>query len=232
MNIWKQTTIAIGLTVLPMAAVAAPAAGFGQPFLVIDGPDTTGSILNFFGPFGPSDREDLSLSGTITSAIGAPSLEGLVFDFDSSETGSSFNLTLGTTSVTDFWIDLDPFQSGPGDLNISLAVFPPFVEVDLGGGDYRFDYTGDFAEFPSQEGGTPEFVVKIAVFLDAPLPVRFFDDGFGGVNYVEGALSIDRIEFATAGGDPLPAPVPLPASGILFLAGLGGLTALRKGRKA
>lgn len=228
----KHVIVATALTLCPIAALAAPAAGFGQPFLVIDADDAAGSILNFFGPFGPSDREDLSLSGTITTAIGAPSLVGAAFDFDSSENNEDFTLTLGSTSATEFFIDLDPFQAGPGDLNISLAIIPPFNEVDLGGGDYRFDYLGDFAEFPSQMNGTPEFEVKIAVFLDAALPTKFFDDGFGGVTYVEGPLGIDRIEFATAGGAPLPAAVPLPASGLLILAGLGGLTSLRKRRKA
>ncbi len=214
----------------PARAVGVPPPGFGQPFLVIDGPDASGSILNFFFGSAPSEAEDLTLSGTITQAIGAPSLVGTSFSLFTSEAMDSGAFTLGATVVDEFSLFsgsgfFDPFQAGPGDLNTSVFIGPPFIEPVFG----TFEYLADFAEFPDRTALFPEFEVFIAIFLDGPLPTRVFDDpDFGSFSYVEGALPIQRIEISTAGGAPLPPmpPIPLPAAGWMLLGGLAGLARL------
>ena len=232
-HILHAVTAAAALLVAPLSAWAAPA-GFGQPLLIIDGPGTSGSLLNFFDFGLPSDLEDLSLSGTVSQAIGAPSLVGADFSFSSSEVLDNGELTLGSTTLTEAGFTLirgpglfDPFQGGPGDLNISALIMPPFFEPVFG----TFDYQGDFDEYPTRTAPLPEFEILISVYLAGPLPTETFNDPiFGTFEYFAGTLDIDRIEILTAGGAPLPA-VPLPATGLLLLAGLGAL-GLRARRRA
>lgn len=214
---------AIAFAFAPLGASAAVLGGFGQPILVLDGDDASGSILNFFDFGLPSDLEDLSLSGTITKTFGAPSLVDTNFAFESSEAMARGAFTLGNTTLREEDTNLfmgfgnyDPFQSGPGDLNISVFVLPPLVQPNA----LEFDYIDEFDEFPNRINVVPEFELLISVFLDGPLPMKVLNDPlFGPIEYIEGPLAIDRIEIATAGGAPL-APVPLPATGFLLFAGL------------
>lgn len=224
MNI-RQTILALAASV----ALASPgnAVSVGAPFFEIDGSDvSSASILDFFDIFGPSGIKEVSLAGTVSSSVGAPSTVGSAFSFSTSVGGGfgTASLTLGATTLSAFEIldastgptvqDFDPFQEGPGDLNFRMLILPPFLEPVFG----TFQYTGDFADWPDRTADFPEFEVVLSVYLDAPLPTRTFDDGFSTFDFIEGPLSVDRITFGTVDGEPLIAPVPIPA-GLPLLAG-------------
>ena len=237
----RIVTAVAAATLGALAALPVHATTVGQPLLVIDAADggnPTGSLLDFFGPFGPSGQLDASLSGTITEAFGAPSTVGLDFALSTSIVLDTASLTLGETVIDGFDIfaatSFDPLQEGPGDLNFALFVLPPFTEVPPFDPFGTFVYGGDFAEFPSRDGDVvdfPEFELRVSVFLDGPLPTReFVDEGFDPpetFTFVEGPLSISRIEIGTVGGAPLP-PVPLPAGLPLLLGALGAVALVRR----
>ena len=230
---------------LVAAISAAPvvAASIGQPLLVIDaaeGGAPTGSILDFFGPFGPSGQKDVTVSGTVTEAFGAPSTVGMSFRFDSSVFLGGASLTLGETMVDDSSLIaspdfFDPFVAGPGDLNFTLFFAPPFEEVPPFDPFGTFVYGGAFSDWPDRDANVfdfPEFEFGLSVFLDAPLPTRLFedpDDPAFDFEFIEGPLSISRIEFGTVGGPPV-APVPLPAGLPLLLLGIAALGAAGRRR--
>lgn len=218
------------------ATISAPvsASAIGAPFLTVDSSDvSTASILDFFDIFGPSGVKQITLAGTISSTIGAPSLVGETFDFRTVQGASpTAELTLGATTISGFDIfdgsttgsyEFDPFQDGPGDLNFSVFVIPPLTEPVIG----TFDYGGDWSEWPDRTAMFPEIEILISVYLNGPLPTRFFDDGFGGFDYIEGDLSVDRITLGTVGGDRI-GVIPLPAGFPLLMVGLAALAILRR----
>ena len=237
--------VAVGLSAAP-----ASSATVGQPFLVADGPDASGSILDFFDDFtgGPSGVKQVTLAGTITQAFGAPSLAGqpLAFSTDQSPGGASASLTVGSTTIDGFQIfsnsagsyDYDPFEPGPGDLNFSFFITPPFTEVGPFE-DPTFVYGGAFSEYPSRNAEFPEFEVMLSAYLDGPLPTEVFeviDPDTGAVldsfEYIEGTLPVSRITLGVVGGEPVPdAVIPLPA-GLPLLAGALGLLALVRLRRS
>lgn len=68
-------TLLAAATATILTCTAGFAATVGQPFLVIED-DISGSILdNFFGGI-PSGIQSVTLSGTVTEAIGATALAG------------------------------------------------------------------------------------------------------------------------------------------------------------
>lgn len=231
-------------------ASGAFASTVGQPFLVIED-DLNGSILDFFFGGIPSGLQEVSVSGTVTEAIGAPALVGEAFSFSSSlNFGAEVSLG-GTTGVfaedfseaTGFTYLYDPFrQTGPGDINLALGLAPPStVAYDPISDTFTETYLNEFAAFGPRTFGASDpgagfLPVVMSVFLDAPLPQQLFEelDGAGNVisitPYIDGPLSISRITLGTVGGPAVPVPeVPLPASGLLILAAIGGLAAA--GRK-
>ncbi len=227
----------LALPLVACLALPAAAAEVGQPFLVADS-DLTGSILDFFGDYGPTGVDQVSLSGTITSAIGSPTLAGQPLSFATDQGNGTATLTVGGTTIDEFAIfssmtgsyDFDPFQEGPGDLNFALFIEPPFTEPEEG----TFDYHGAFEDYPTRMAEFPGFEVVLSVYLDGPLPTKLFEatDDEGNVietfTYVEGPLPVARITLGTVGGAALPAEVPLPAGLPLLGAGLAGLALLRR----
>lgn len=231
------------------STVSAGATTVGQPFFEVDmaaGGNPTGSILDFFGAFGPSGIKQVDLSGTVTRAVGDPTAVGKTLGFSTNVTGPSIEaeLTLGTTtldgsnvfSASTGAFDFDPFQDGPGDLNFRFVFLPPFSEVPPFDPFGTFVFEDDFSAFPSRDANVfdfPELEGMLSVFLDGPLPTRLFedpDDPAFNFEFIEGQLDIDRITFGLVGGDPLPA-IPLPAGLPLILGALGTLAALRTRRR-
>lgn len=244
----------IASIVAAFGAMPASANTVGAPFFTIEKDDVgLASILDFF-EFGlPSGRKEVSLSGTISSAQGAPSLVGTQFSFETSVTTSDTMLTIDGYALTDGTIGSDPdvvndlgttpgqfwnpFQPGPGDLNFLVFAEPAYVETsydlttDLG----TYDYPGGFAPWSDLLTPGPGFELLISVYLDGPLPISSVTDPGGTTEtFVQGPLSVAQITVGTIGGAPLEddtmAPVPLPAGLPLLVAGLGGLALLRNRR--
>lgn len=258
---------AAALAICGAALAIAPEAGaaiVGQPFFEVSadaGGAPSGSILDFFTDFGePSGLNQVSLTGTITSAFGAVGAVGKALAFSTSVGPGSITgaLTLGATVLDGAAVfpafagayDFDPFQGGDGDLNFAFSVFPPFDIVYDAPGDLlgTIVYGGDFSDFPDREeapGVFPELDLVLSVYLDGPLPLKLFeypDDAppeLEDFPYVEGPLPISRITLGLEGGEPLtdpmpPIPVPpalpLLAGGLLLLGLSGRLARLSERR--
>lgn len=229
-------------------ATTLPAMTVGQPFLTAEN-DLTGSLLDYFDAGMPSGVKQINVSGTITEEIGAPGLVGkkLAFRSNLSDFTNAAEFTLGSTIIDGFGIfdgsvgtsyDYEPFQSGPGDLNLTFFVFPPILSDTPNADDpglFDFVYGGDFSEFPDKIGTAfPEIQLMMSIYLDGPLPTRTFEEFdpitnelVDSFDFIEGDLAISRITLGLVGGDPI-APIPLPAGLPLLLGGLGLLTFLRR----
>ncbi len=236
-NVFTVSAIAVGSI---LTAPIAWADTVGAPFLTIEGPGLSGSMLDFFDGFGPSGIKEVDLAGTVTEAVGAPSTIGAAFSFSTMVGGSRItgSMTLGGTTLDSSHLytgggggyDFDPFAPGPGDLNFKLVLLPPFVEPVFG----TFDFVDAFDDWPTRTSPTPEIEVMLSVYLDGPLPTRIHEERdpvtgevLSTTGYFEGALPIERITLGTIGGDPI-APVPLPAGFPLMVIGLAALRMVKQ----
>lgn len=229
-------------------ATSLPAMTVGQPFLTAEN-DLTGSLLDYFDAGMPSGVLQINVSGTITEEIGAPGLVGkkLAFRSNLADFTNAAEFTLGSTVIDGFDIfdgsvgtayDYEPFQSGPGDLNLSFFIFPPILSDTPNADDptlFDFVYGGDFSVFPDKVGAAfPEIQLMMSIYLDGPLPTRTFEEFDPDTNeliesfdFIEGELPISRITLGLVGGAPI-APIPLPAGFPLLVGGLGMLILLRR----
>ncbi|MEM9344842.1 MAG: hypothetical protein AAGA87_17515 [Pseudomonadota bacterium] len=228
-----------------LAALAPAAHSAGQPFLVMED-DLNGSLLNFFFGGLPSDIYELNVSGTVTNAIGAPSLDGAAFAFETSVGPGDLTATmiLGSDSLgpsdifasTSTVYSFNPFSAAftPGNIEIPFFVIPPDTTGTPNAADpslFDFSYGGAFSEYPNRTGEFPEFELVMNIFYDGDLPTKVFDDPvLGPFDYIEGNLNVTRITLGTVGGDPLPPTtvVPVPATLPLALGALGLLAAIRR----
>lgn len=126
---------------------------------------------------------------------------------------------IGTDPFFQFEVDPDAF-----DFNVLISV----LVTDTMGGTAFYDETIDTGFNPNL--GFDEFEDVTAGFdfgsVDA---LEFFvSSAATGQNRVDG--SIDSISIQA--GDEVPAPIPLPASALLLLGGLGGISVLKRRKKA
>ena len=237
-------------------STAPQAATVGQPFLVIED-NLSGHLLNNFTSVGadfiPTDVFNATLAGTITGGVGAPELVGTSFSLetvlgDIVRPENFFTLGGATVNIDDANVAgvgvpgccFDPFQNtGPGDLNFQILAFAGGTTTfDPVTGLYTRVFDDEFAAFgprTSLDRFGFDLELVISIYLNAPLPINFFEsadlDGVSIVDvpYIKGDLSISRITIGTVGGPEIPLPVvPLPASGLLILAGLGAIGAVRR----
>lgn len=229
-----------------LAATAPAAFAAGQPFLVMED-DLDGSLLNFFIGGLPSDIIELSVEGTVTEAIGAPSLDGAAFTFDTTTFPGDVEATMtlaGDTisggsifASTSTLYSFNPFSAAftPGNIEIPFFIIPPSLNATQNASDPSlsdFTYLGAFSDYPGKTAEFPEFEVVMNIFYDGDIPMKSFDDPvFGPSPYIEGDLNVTKITLGTVGGDPL-AVIPLPATLPLALGALATLGALRRRSKA
>ena len=138
--------------------------------------------------------------------------------------GTSFDLSnVGDSNTFDF---LTFTGSGTGgaiyDITATLAFDPPSFSVTGGG-------SGGVAVF----GG---YIAAGALFwTDMPTTVVLADgsevrvDYQGGIGFLLGTSTTTSASLTL---ESLPAAVPLPASGVLMMAGIGGLFAMRRKRRS
>ncbi|NIZ61604.1 VPLPA-CTERM sorting domain-containing protein [Sedimentitalea sp. CY04] len=139
------------------------------------------------------------------------------------------NLTAPTGIVGDATINF----TVKGDLNsnyeyidITLDGFSLGRVFDNNTGNDPFDFTGDVGSYSTETGSATITNSDMAALIaDGFLSLSFdFSSAVnccGPVNLLQGTISYDTI-----------APVPLPASGLLLFASLGGFAFLRRKKKA
>lgn len=214
-----------------LTAISTPASFgtiLGQPLLVAEA-NTDGGVLDFFDVFGPSGLKNVDASATITSTVGSDNLIGEEIEIFAGPF-SDATLTIGGIAPVSLFpiggffdsFTLDDFQDGVISLEYGLA-FDLDFSTDPVTGDDIFTFLDPFGAFSPEPGvGFPEITVGVNIYYNGDLPTRFFDDGFGGFDYVEGTLDVDRIELGVIGGPAVPvSTVPLPATLPLALFGFG-----------
>lgn len=237
----RTTATAIAMTLITGAVSAAT---LGAPTFTTE--EVTVRFLNNFEGGLPGPLTTVSFNGTIASSVGLPELVGDSISF--SETGG---LDITDQSLRINGNELVYLLIDEGQALIS----PPLAsDTDNGDGTFTFEFAGDFAGYGPRISDFPDILLGYRLALNGPVPEKmlflFCDDftcattdvndpvGLGlvdpvldtGFSYLEGAVQ-GTVTFFTIDGDPLPpAPVPLPASGLLILAGLGGLAAARRKR--
>lgn len=220
----KKIAVALSAALVSTAAVSADA----SPYIVIED-DISVSLLSDFGTIGmPTGLLETRASGKITGGRGVDHMIGLDFSFDS---GSFSGGLLGDLVIdgTGVYMYSDAFALmpviGPTTLKYEMTFEPPFSEaIDVPSpGQSTVSFPAPFDFFPTEVIDTTDILSTIiktlpmTITFEGPLPTRFFDDGLGGFDYIEGSVNATKIEIGT------PSVVPLPASLGLLLAGLGAI---------
>lgn len=221
------------------SATAGSSATIGQPLFIAED-DGRGSILDFFQMLFPSGLKEVTASATVTQQFGSTGFLGSTIDYSMDINGN------GTLSLGTFDFDIFTWTAGfagafgedfadTGLISTTFLVEFPVVNftTDPVSGDDI--YTLDLDPFGTglliDTLDTPEVEIGVNIFYDGALPTKLFDDGFGILaEYIEGPFTPSRIEVGLVGGVPV-APVPLPATGLLLLMGLGGMGVVRRQRK-
>lgn len=208
-NLMVATAFAAALT-LSGAASAATTTLFEEDFsgdLAVAG----GSVLNFsnFSQFGVSDGTvDLIADGGFGISCGA---SGACVDLDGSTTDSGFLSSTVLNFVAGINYTFNAVLSG------NQRGFGPDTGVfGITGGVLVLEYTlGDSAAFQ-------DFNFEFTVAADTTGSVFFLDLGNDNVGPVLDSVSVTADI----------APIPLPASALMLIAGLGGLGVMRRRKKA
>lgn len=190
----------------------------------------------FFDPTANSQGQ--ALSGTINSSGGDDDYIGFVLGFNQSEFGST---------NADFWL-IDWKQRNQGNAAIGMSLSHVTGDVSAAGELNFWEHNGVVNEV--QRAATLgssgwvrnqtyafdlEFtadLIKVTVdgveqlnYTSAQHGSQFTDGSFGFYNYSQASVTYAGISQSTA---PSVGAVPLPASSLLLVAGLGGLAAMRR----
>lgn len=243
---------AIAATLATMGTVEA--ATLGTPSFTTAPADI--SIVNVFGPFGrfldvpfaPFDSYDINVTTTISSSFGLPGLVGQTLQFsygveNLSPAGGVYSLEIDGTEIL----------RDPASQVDDMLLLPPIAsDTPIGGGVSTFTYVAPFDDFGPRDAVFPE--ILMAFQINEPLPMK---TGYESCNednvcefslmplpdilgkpitdsvsydFIEGTLAGGTLTFYTPGGPPPPTttPIPLPATVLLLLGGLGALGAMRR----
>ena len=250
----RSAIVLASLLVSAVPAGAVPV-DIGTPLVVAES-GLSGSTLNFFFDGRPGVNlidvrgtvdAEFGLDGFVGTELRFTT--GILDDGGTGPVFEALTLTFGNRIFTNIGVDgpvptpLYPVSGGlltPEDdiAGFEFLIEPPFTEIETpaGSGDYTLTYDGQFAPFgplTSNDPGYPAIRVGLNVHLSGPRPMReFVDPDCTGaedactVSYVEGPLTITRLELGLVNGAPLPEPpaaVPLPAALPLMALALGGL---------
>lgn len=242
----KICTILSATALIATNASATLASTLGAPAFTIT--DASISYLNNFELGFPGDTVDIGIIGTITSSVGAPGFVGKAVSFklryyESVDRSEDVSMFIDGVNVGFF-----------GWRSNSFSITPPILDaIDNGDGTSTYTYADIYAPFGPKVSDVPEvnlaFVISnfvgertqiFSIFCEEASPVDCevsnTEDGSDtgltnpildfSTTYTEGR-GIGDVTFFTVGGPPI-APVPLPASGLLLVAGLGGLALMRR----
>lgn len=188
---------------LACLASTAQAATIGAPTITADIDNIKPSYEYYGDPALGPDWTTIVYSGTIDSTVGLPNIVGDPFSFERYITpvgAFTMSFKIGETEL------VPGYSEGP------ISIEPPIASaVDNNDGTSTYTFADDYAAFGP---------ITTAQWSWSTILLTFDIQRTG---HNEGTIF-----FQTIGGTPLPpAPVPLPASGMLILAGLFGLAATR-----
>ncbi len=184
------------------------------------------------------DRGDYTITandGGYMSAQGYGSLSGRVISIDPASTDGSRSpaatFNSGITLTFDNAVNAFGFEVGDWSTCCHQPTTNLYISFDdgapilVGAADTPAD-----GLFPSQTTGYSVYEIFVAAFDDTGsfTKVSFWGNGLGEVLVAGGAVKYALLDEGTLP----PSEVPLPASGLLLLAGVGALAARRKARKA
>lgn len=195
---------------------------------------------------------DATSASSNSPATGAAGVVDLVFSdvlgvarVDATVTNTTGNTTFGAgataSKLTGFGLDLLQGVTFAGtyvaggflDTTILNAAFNPFGTLDLAFAD-NSNFLGGNANSALPEGqqDTFAFALTLGAFGNAAALEAAFQSAFSN-GILDAGMRFQQVN-AGAGSDKLligstpPAPVPVPAAGMLLIGGLGGLALLRR----
>ncbi|GFE63971.1 VPLPA-CTERM sorting domain-containing protein [Litoreibacter roseus] len=215
-NFAKYTSIAVGVAVVG-AGASAVTYKFDATVM------SPGQISEFFTIPG------FGTEGTVV-------LEVLGDDADplpgNNEASSVFNLSVDIPGVSYSNAEVPtPVLDETAYLTEGFAFSNQGGTLDIGQGDEALTFTSGLGlTFGSEVGSAPTTVGELIAALSAPgAGGAFFASGTagGGTEFFSLTATLTAIEDSGTGGDGGVSAVPVPASGLLLIAGLGGLALVR-----
>lgn len=166
-----------------------------------------------------TDATELRVSGSglsFSNIDGAQGTGTITYDGEGSAGLGGVNLLIGTNPF--FAFDVAEF-----DRNVFISV----MATDTSGAEANYSETLEGGFNPNLTFG--EFTTDDGFDFASVDSLQFFVSSEDTLISVDGRIRSISIK---AGDVPTPSPIPLPASALLLLGSLGGLTAMRRRRKA